>query len=57
MKTIVSLVFPAVAMACFLGCGGAKKSDTPSGPRITGGKVDSEARPEKPTIGGSVGPK
>ena len=57
MKTIAIILSFALTLTALSGCGGAKKSDAQSGPRITGGKVDTEARPEKPTIGGSVGPK
>lgn len=50
MRIIVAVALLATFVA---GCGSeSKKAD--DGPRVTGGQVDPNAKPQRPTIGGSV---
>jgi hypothetical protein len=51
-KTIPAFLF-VLAITAAVGCKGGSKPDA-SGPHITSGSVDPEARPQKPSLGGSV---
>ncbi len=39
------------------GCGNRKKTEAPTGPRVTSGNVNPDAKPAELNVGGSVAPK
>ncbi|MBX7106477.1 MAG: hypothetical protein K1X57_20550 [Gemmataceae bacterium] len=47
-----------IATLLVVGCGSKTSKSEDTGPRVTGGApVDNSVRPERPSVGGSVGEK
>ena len=57
LRKFVPTLLIAALITALPGCKGESKPDANTGPRITSGNEDTESRPQKPSLGGSVKPK
>ena len=57
LRKLVPFVLVAALIAALPGCKGESKPDAATGPRVTGGAVDTEARPHRPGLGGAAKPE
>jgi hypothetical protein len=53
-RRLIATIAVTALITALLGCNGESKTGSATGPRITGGTVDTESRPEKPGLGGAV---